>query len=151
MTAPALATTAGSIFAATGTNAIAQRVPTTGTSLTSGTTGSTSYTATLTGSTSATLTATTGVKALVSFSCRQSTSVSTVNVWTAPAVSSATTIAAADTWALSMDIIGQQIYHGICYLETSLNAGSNTFTLNHRISSAGTYTVSTQRLSVVPF
>jgi hypothetical protein len=151
-TAPALATTAGSIFAATGTNAIAQRTPATAANNTPGTTTSTTYTATLTGSSSASVTVTTGPKALVAFSCRQSTSTSTVNVWTSVAVSGTSTIAAADTWALSMDILGQQIYHGLTYLETSLTAGSsNTFTLQHRISSAGTYTVGTQRLSVVPF
>jgi hypothetical protein len=152
MTAPALATTAGSIFAATGTNSIAQRVPTTATTVgVTATTTSTSYTGTLTGATSPSLSVTTGPKALVAFSMRQSTSVSTVNVWSSVAVSGASTIAASDNWALSMDIIGQQIYHGLSYLETSLTAGSNTFQLQHRISSAGTYTVTTMRLSVVPF
>jgi hypothetical protein len=150
-TAPALASTAGSIFAATGTNSIAQRTPATATSLTPGTTTSTSYASALSGSTAPSLSVTTGPKAFVAFSCRQSTSVSTVNVWTSVAVSVATTIAASDNWALSMDILGQQIYHGLSYLETSLTPGSNTFTMFFRISSAGTGTFATMRLSVIPF
>jgi hypothetical protein len=152
MTAPALASTAGSIFAATGANAIAQRTPATAATVgVTGTTTSTTYTATLTGATSPSVTVTTGPKAFVAFSCRQSTSVSTVNVWTSVAVSGATTIAANDSWAISMDIIGQQIYHGLSYLETSLTPGSNTFTLQHRISQTGTYTTGPMRLSVIPF
>lgn len=150
-TAPALASTAGSIFAATGANAIAQRTPATAFVSAAGTTTSTAYTATLTGSTSPSVTLTTGPKALVAFSCRQSTSINSVNVWTSVAVSGATTIAATDNWALSWDLVGQQVYHGLTYLETSLTAGSNIFTLQHRISSAATYTVGTQRLSVVAF
>jgi hypothetical protein len=149
-TAPALASVAGSIFAATGTNAIAQRTPATATSITAGTTTSTSYTATLTGSSTPSVTVTTGPKALVAFSCRQSTSSAGVNVWTSVAVSSATTIAASDNWAASYDQTGQ-LYHGVTYLETSLTPGSNIFTLQNRISSAGTATISAMRLSVVPF
>lgn len=152
MTAPALATTAGSIFAATGTNAIAQRTPGTNAVGGSETTTSTTYTSTLSGgagSAGPAVTVTSGPKALIAFHCRQSSSVSGTNVWTSVAVSGATAIAANDSWAFSSDTTGQ-LYHGISYIEPNLTAGSNTFTMQYRVS-GGTGTFSNRRLNVVPF
>ncbi len=153
-TGPALATTAGSIFAVNGSNSIVQRVPAVATQLATETTGSLSYTATLSGGSGTagpSLTITTGPKALVAFHTRQSTSVSGVNVWTSVAVVAGTAISASDNWALSADILNAQLYHGLTYLETSLTAGSNQFQMQYRIGSAGTFTASTRRLSVVAF
>jgi hypothetical protein len=151
-TAPGLASVAGSIFAATGTNAIAQRTPVTNTNLGAGsvgTTTSTSYVQALTGTTLPQVAATSGVKALIAFSTRQTAATAGQNMWTSVAVSGATTIAASDNWAMSWDGTGQH-YYCMTYLETSLTAGSNTFTMQARVSS-GTATFSTQRISVVPF
>jgi hypothetical protein len=152
MTAPALATTAGSIFAATGTNTIAQRIPGNSVQLGSETTTSTSYTATLSGGAGTAGPSgplVTGPKALISFHCRQSTSVTSTNVWTSVAVSGATTIAASDNFSTSYDQTGQ-LFHGITYVETGLTAGTNTFTMQYRVS-GGTGTFSTRRINVVPF
>lgn len=151
-TAPALASTAGSIFAVTGSNAIAQRTPDSAGQLGGETTTSTSYTSTLSGgggSAGPSITATTGVKTLVAFHCRQSTSVGGTNVWTSVAISGATSIAASDNWATSYDLTGQ-LFHGLTYVEENLTAGSNTFTMSYRVS-GGTGTFATRRLNVVPF
>jgi hypothetical protein len=151
-TAPAKATTPGSHFAGTGTNSIAERIPATATNLGAGsvgTTTSTSYVQALTGTTLPSIAVTTGVKALVAFSTRHTAATAGQNVWTSIAVSGATTIAASDNWAMSWDGTGQH-YYCMTYLETSLTAGSNTFTMQARVSS-GTGTFSTQRVSVVPF
>jgi hypothetical protein len=153
MTAPAQATTAGAIFAATGTNAIGQRIPGTFSVAGGETTTSATYTGTLSGGAGSAgpgFPITTGVKALVAFHCRQSTSVSTTNVWTSVAVSGASTIAASDQWSTSMDIVSSQIFHGLTYVETGLTAGTNTFQMQYRVS-GGTGTYASRRLNVVPF
>jgi hypothetical protein len=151
-TAPALATTAGSIFATTAANSIAERIPTNNTSFGSETTTSASYTATLSGGAGTSgpgVVVTTGPKALISFHARQSSSVGGTNVWSSVAISGATTIAANDNWAISYDQAGQ-IFHGLCYLEASLTPGSNTFTEQYRVS-GGTGTFAARRINVVPF
>lgn len=152
-TAPALATTAGSIFAVTGTNAIVQRLPGQFAQTSGETTTSTTYTSTLSGGAGTagpSFPINTGVKALVSFHCRQSTSVATTNVWTSVAVSGASTIAASDNVSTSMDIVSSQIFHGLTYVETGLTAGVNTFAMQYRVS-GGTGTFASRRLNVVPF
>lgn len=152
-TAPALATTAGSIFAVTGTNAIVQRLPGTFSVAGGETTTSTTYTGTLSGGAGSAgpgFPINTGVKSLVSFSCRQSTSTATTNVWTSVGVSGASTIAASDQWATSMDIVSSQIFHGLTYVETGLTAGVNTFQMQYRVS-GGTGTFASRRLNCVPF
>ena len=153
MTAPALASSAGAIFAVTGSNAIAQRIPATNNVNGGETTTSTTYTSTLSGGAGTAgpaVTVTSGVKALISFHCRQSTSVSTTNVWTSVGISGASSISASDNWATSMDIVSSQIFHGLTYMEPLLTAGSNTFTMNYRVS-GGTGTYATRRINVVPF
>jgi hypothetical protein len=91
----------------------------------------------------------TGVKALIAISCRQSTSVTSTNVWTSVAISGASTIAASDNWSISYDQTGQ-LYHGLTYVETGLTAGVNTLSMAFRVS-GGTGTFSTRRLNCVPF
>ena len=152
MTAPALANQAGSIFAGTGTNTIAQRAPGQFAVLGGETTTSTTYTSTLSGgggTAGPSFPIGTSTKALISFYCRQSTSVAGTNVWTSVAVSGATTIAASDNWATSYDQTGQ-LFHGIAYVETGLTAGTNTLSMSYRVS-GGTGTFATRRLNCVPF
>lgn len=153
MTAPPQATTAGSLITVSGTNTLAQRTPGTFSVAGGETTTSTTYTGTLSGGAGSAgpgFPITTGPKALVAFHCRQSTSVSTTNVWTSVAVSGASTIAASDSWATSMDIVSSQIFHGLTYVETGLTAGVNTFQMQYRVS-GGTGTYASRRLNVVPF
>jgi hypothetical protein len=152
MTAPAVGTTAGSLICVSGTNTVVQRLP--GQFAVAGgeTTTSTTYTGTLSGGAGSAgpgFPINTGVKALVAFHCRQSTSVAGTNVWTSVAVSGATTIAASDSWAISVDVTGQ-LFHGLTYIETGLTAGVNTFQMQYRVS-GGTGTFATRRLNVCPF
>lgn len=153
MTAPALASSVSGIFAVTGTNTIAQRIPDSTNVATLETTTSTSYTSTLSGGGGSAGPAmsgvSTGTKALIAFHCRQSTSVASTNVWTAVAISGASSIGASDAMAISYDLTGQ-IYHGLTYVENGLTAGSNTFTMNYRVS-GGTGTFASRRINVVPF
>lgn len=151
-TAPALATTAGSIFAATGTNAIAQRIPVSSGQNGGETTTSTSYTGTLSGGVGTAGPAalvTSGPKALIAFHSRLSTSVGGTNVWVSVGISGATTINANDNWALSVDVTGQ-IFIGTAYIEHGLNAGSNNCMMQYRVS-GGTGTFASRRIDVVPF
>lgn len=150
-TAPAKATTAGSIFAATGTNTIAQRTPDSATSATTGTTTSATYTATLTsGGTSPAVTMSTGPKAFISLHGRLTTSVAGNNVWISCAVSGASTIAADDLYAVSDETTGNP-HVGIAYLEEGLTAGTNTFTLQYKADGGATGTFSIRRINVIPF
>jgi hypothetical protein len=152
MTAPALATTTGSIFGVSTTNAIAQRTPASASQLGGESTTNTSYTIVLSGGAGTSgpaVTATTGVRALVAWHCRQSTSVSGTNVWTALGVTGASAIAASDNISISVDVTGQ-LFHGMCYVESSLTAGSNNFQMNYRVS-GGTGTFASRRVNVVPF
>lgn len=155
MTAPALATTAGSYFAVTGTNAIAQRVPSFSSQNGVETTTSASYTGTLSGGAGTagpSLTVTTGTKALVIWACRQSNSSAGANVWTSYAVTGASSISPSDNYALSYDspVAGSTCYHAYSALETSLTAGSNVFQMQYRASS-GTASFGQRRLTVLPF
>lgn len=152
MTAPALATTSGAIFAATGTNGVAQRIPTSAGQNGGETTTSTGYTGTLSGGAGTAGPAslvTTGNKSLIAFHSRLSTSVGGTNVWVSVGISGATTIAASDNWALSVDVTGQ-IFVGTAYIEHGLNAGSNNCMMQYRVS-GGTGTFASRRIDVVPF
>lgn len=155
MTAPALATTAGSYFAVTGTNAIAQRTPAFNSQNAVETTTSVTYTGTLSGgagTSGPSVTITTGTKALVCWATRQGNSSAGANVWTSYAVTGASSIVASDNYALSYDspVAGSTCYHGYSALETNLVAGSNIFQMQYRTSS-GTATFGTRRLTVIPF
>lgn len=154
-TFPALASTSGGYFAVSAANAVAQRVPTAAAQTGAETTTSTTYTATLSGGAGTAgpsiASVTTSGKVLIAFHCRQSTNASGVNVWTSVAVSGASTIAATDNWAISADQLNIQIYHGICYIEPNIVSGSNTYTMQYHIASAGTATFSARRLNILPF
>ena len=107
----------------------------TATVATSQTTTSTSYTDLATAGPAVTVT--TGTKALVIFSAYSYNSSNASNSMSF-AVSGATTIAATDNYKTTFDstvaTFGQQQTQGI--LLTGLTAGSNTFTLKYKVSSA---------------
>lgn len=149
-TAPALATTAGSIFVATATNAIAERIPQTALVGGSDTVTSTSYANTTTPGPA--VTATSAAKALIFTSGWQTNNTGGNSVYMAHEVSGATTIAAADTWALEQRDSGTNGLQNATrtHLETALNSGSNTFTIKYRVS-GGTGTVQRRHLTVIPF
>jgi hypothetical protein len=148
MTSPALATTAGSIFAATGTNAIAERIPTANTVGTLQTTTSTTYTDLAT--VGPAVTVTTGPRALVIWGCEASNGTSNVSSYMGYAVSGATTVAAVDSVCLKVTIASGAGIQASRALIQGLTAGSNTFTAKYRVD-ANTGTFSQRTINVVPF
>lgn len=149
-TAPAKATTAGSIFVTTGTNTIAERIPKTDLVVGSDSVTATSYANTTTPGPA--VTATSAAKAMIFTSGWQTNSSGGNSVYMAHQISGATTIAAADTWALEQrDSSTNGLQNATrCHLETALNAGSNTYTVMYRVS-GGTGTVQRRHLTVIPF
>jgi hypothetical protein len=146
----AKATTSGSHFAATGANAIAERVPATASLLTLDTTTSSGYVGAMSGGTSGPqVIVACGTKALVSWHVRQSSSVAGTNVWTSYAIGVPTSLGGNDQWSVSYDQAGQ-IYHGITVVETGVVAGTQAFQMQFRVS-GGTGTFASRRINVVPF
>lgn len=143
------ATTGSRIMISTGANAIAERAPTSATVATAETTASPTYAALATPGPSVTVT--TGTSAIVIFTAQHDNSTSTAQNWTAIDVSGATTIAASDEISILTDGLaaGDDARFQKSYMFTTLNAGSNTFTLQYRCSAA-TATFSNRHLLVIP-
>lgn len=137
-------------FVATGANAIAERVIDSATVGTSQTTTSTSYADLAT--VGPAVTVTTGTKALVFTTAGTSNSGTNNATYFSYAVSSATTIAASDTWAGRLDgvVSGNANKFSSVHFVTNLNAGSNTFTMRYRVA-AGTGTYYGRGITVVSF
>jgi hypothetical protein len=150
MTAPALATTAGGIFVATGTNAIAQRVPLAATIATSETTGATAYGNLAT--VGPQVSVTTGTQALALWAAHNGNNTSGQNNYMSVAVSGATTVAASDTWSGRYQSFGANARSRAAGFHwfTSLTAGSNVFTAQYRVD-AGTGLWTDRELLVIPF
>lgn len=148
-TAPALATTISSFFAATGTNAIAERIPLQDNDQGASTTASTSYTSTLADGLLTTVTVASGTAALVMIYCNLNNSGATNNTWLSYAVSGATTSAADDNRAMLRTLTGGERFGAMIY-HAGLTPGNNTFTLQYRVT-AGTGTYSIRRIGVIPF
>lgn len=149
-TAPAKATTPGSIFVTATANQIVERIPVTALIVGSDTVAATSYANTTTPGPA--VTAVSAAKALIFTSGFQSNNTGGASVYMAHEISGATTIAAADTWALEQRDSGTNGLQNAtrCHLETALASGSNTFTIKYRVS-AGTGTVQRRHLTVIPF
>lgn len=150
MTAPALATTPGSIFVTTAANTIAERIPQTALVLGSDSVSATSYANTTTPGPA--VTATSAAKALIFNSGQLTNNTGGASVYMAHEISGASAISAADTWALEQrDSSTNGLMNATrCHLETALTSGSNTFTIKYRVSS-GTGTVQRRHLTVIPF
>src|SRR5215218_2301704 len=139
-TAPGKATTAGAHFAATGANAIAQRLCATAVVATSeGTGGSTgSYINLATAGPS--VTATTGVLAFTWATCQMSNDTSLVNTFFSVDISGATNDAAADSRAAIWGAAANQPLRYTTTTLHSLTVGSNTFKIMYKVNSNnGTY------------
>ena len=147
-TAAAKATTAGSHFASTATNTLAERITTESEVATQETTTSTSYTDLATGG--PTVTVTTGTKALVLIHGALKSSVSGTSVFMSVAVTGASAIAADDGHAVRMALTEFQEATAHNFF-TTLTAGSNIFTAKYKIGAAGTLTAANRRVTVIPF
>lgn len=149
-TLPGLASAAGDWFVSTGANAVARRVPSAASVLTSQTTTSTSYTDLTTSGPAVTVT--TGTQALVFFDCQMSNSALDNRTYMSVAVSSATTVAANDDWGVWVGGLtaANLCASGMVKLFTGLTAGSNVFTAKYRVE-GGTGTFVNRHLCVIPF
>lgn len=147
-TAPAICTSQGSWFTASGVNQLAERFPTQNNTQASSTTTSTSY-GNLGDGVTTSVTVGTGNRALVLIYVNISNSVDGDRTWMAYDISGATTLASADDRSVNHSS-NQGMRWGSTFLETSLTPGSNTFTLRYRVS-AGTGTFSVRRIAVIPF
>lgn len=148
-TMPGKATATGRLYATTGANAIAERVPTEATVATSQTTTSTSYTNLTT--TGAAVTVNTGTTAIVWFQSQAANSINNAECSVSVAVSGATTVTASDDWRLLISGVssGSTNRLGMVHRFTGLTAGSNTFTMKYKVSS-GTGTFQRRSLIVFP-
>jgi hypothetical protein len=147
-TAPALASSAlGQIFVATGTNALAARLIQQNRVDTAETTTSATFAALTTPG--PLVTCTTGTQAIVIISVQGEVN-ATGQAYAGYAVSSATTIAAADTsaWAVTSSATGQPARNSLVEF-VSLTAGSNVFTMQYR-TSTGTATFRRRQITVIP-
>jgi hypothetical protein len=147
-TPAAKATTAGRIFVTTGAGAIAERAIDSSTVSTSQTTTSVAYANLAT--TGPAVTVTTGAQALVIGSAFMSSNSIGQKSWISCAVSGATTRAASDATSHEFQVYGSNAEDRGTFVSLfkTLNAGSNTFTMQYRVS-AGTTTYQDRELVVV--
>ncbi len=140
-------TVASQLFVSTGANAGAVRVPSMGVVATLETTASTTYTDLATaGPNSGGII--TGPKALVGLHCYSNHASTGVPALMSFAVSGASTIAAADAFAIGMEGPNGCRVGSLQMIDT-LTPGNNTFTAKYRTIS-GTATFQARRISVIP-
>lgn len=150
-TAPAKATAAGSYFAASGVNSIAERRVVSGGDLAAGTTTSTTFTDLGGGaSVGPSVTLDTGPAALIIVrGSMENTGAGSCRM--AYEISGATSVAPADNRGINVfGVAGVNIGCSDVSLWTALTPGSNTFTAKYRVSS-GTGQFSARRILVMPF
>jgi hypothetical protein len=148
-TASAKATTAGSFFATTAANTIAERIPTIASVLTSQTTGSNTYTDLAT--VGPQLTAATAATALIIITIRSSNNTAASGCFMGYEISGATSLAADDSRALINASGTNSLYMSWAVLSGGLTAGSNTWTVKYRVTSGTTGTFSDRRLTIIPY
>lgn len=148
-TAPAKATTAGSIFNVVSANSIQEVIPSGSTVATSQTTTSTTYTDLTT--VGPTVTVDTGTTATVIFSATLSNNTLDIPSYMSVEVSGASTVAASDTWCTLQDgvAIGSVERALSAHRFTGLSEGTNTFTCKYRVG-ANTGTFADRHLIVIP-
>ncbi len=148
-TAPAKATTSGALFVATGTNAIAERIPAGQFTAAAETTASTSFVDLATVGPAAT--AVTGTKAFVFIRAGMENSTVNAAAHMSFEVSGATSTAATLNRAITIAGIAaaNRARIGAGIFVDNLVAGSNTFTAKYSVG-AGTGTFVSRELSVIP-
>lgn len=149
-TGPAKASTPGGYMVATGLNAIAQRVVETDKVTTEQTRTSSTYGDLSTVGPSVTVT--TGTRAIVMTYCRIETATSGALAAVSWAVSGATTRSGGDSYSIMISGISSNQFVAAADIDfiTTLNAGSNTFTMKYRSNGAATASFSNRRILVMP-
>ena len=156
-TAPAKATTPGSIFAATGSNQIAERTPVAALDEATVSITTSSFGNPSTGTPGPAVTVTTGVTALVGYRALLRIESATARIEAAYAISGATVRAASSTRSIGYSVSnsgvagssGMNYRGGAVDLATGLTPGVNTFTMQYNVSS-GTGQANDRRLWVLP-
>lgn len=148
-TAVAKATTPGGFFVSTGSNALAERVPTTASVNSDHTTSSTTYVS-LAGGPSVTVT--TGTMALVFITARTRNDTTSFACHMGFSISGATSRIAAEETGLRFESAGISEFDRATAvsLETGLNPGTNTFTTQYKVA-GGTGSFYARSIIVVPF
>lgn len=142
MTAPALATTPGSIFATVGTNQIAERTPNASSDAASVDITSATFADPATGSPGPSITVTCGVNAIVGYRATLRVASTTARVEMSYAISGATSRASSTTRSVGYSVsnnasgTGLNLRAGVVDLATLLTPGSNTFKLEYNVSSS---------------
>lgn len=149
-TAPAKATTAGSIFVGTGANAIAERIPTSAVVSTSEGTTSGAFTDLTTGGPAVTVT--TGTKAIVIVTAQISSSAASDGGLMGYDISGATTQVATSAKAMRLEAAATTNFLRCTTVisEPALTAGSNTFTSKYRRITTGTASFANREILVIP-
>ncbi len=152
-TMPGKATAAGHLFAVTGTNAIAERIPQMGSVATRESRTNVAYGDLTTPGPAVTVTSGTRVFILMEtqLSTTSITSGSAVATWEC---SGATTLAANDKYAIMQEGVGdasREMRYGVQHVVTGLTAGSNTFTMKYKAATNGTASFEQRKITVIPF
>jgi hypothetical protein len=149
-TGPAKATASGQILVSVGPNQVAMRTPTQASIATTEFTSSASFVDLLTVGPS--ITVVTGTKALVFIAATLSQN--TVDAYAVASydVTGATTLAPSTSTSLNYRnaSVNQQFRASFTDWNTSLNAGTNTFTMKY-VANGGTAAFATRNLFVIPF
>lgn len=154
-TAPAKATTPGSIFAVSGTNQIAERTPALTGDAAQVDITTTTFGDPATGSPGPSVTVSTGITAIVGYRATLRIASTTARVEMSYAISGATTRASSTTRSVGYSVsnnasgTGLNMRGGVTDLATGLTPGTNTFKLEYNVSS-GTGQAIDRRIWVLP-
>ena len=148
-TGPAKATTTSGLIVSNGANILAERIPDGDVETGSVNTASTSYV--YLAPSPQVANATTGTKAIVLWSAGISNSTAGAISYASFDITGATTASSGDSLSVAFESSAASDFAtiGNAMLHTGLTAGSNTFTMQHRVT-AGTGTYINRRLMVIP-
>jgi hypothetical protein len=150
-TAPAKATTSGSMIVGNGLNRIVERIPAGNINGANESTGSSTMTDLTTAGPSVQVT--TGTKCFVIVTCRSENSVAGSGATMGYQVSGASALAADSAKGLrsTSPTAGARSRSSAVIFETGLTPGSNTFTAKYQIATSGTATFAERAIAVIPF
>lgn len=151
-TAPAKATSNGSYFVGTGSNAIAERTSAVASNTLTDTTTATTF-GDLSSTSGPAVTVTSGQRALVLVASRIVNNTVGAVSRTGWAISGATTLGASVDLSVAAEaaVVSQDFWVSGAWLYTGFTAGSNTITMKYRVDSASTGSFGDRRVSVLPF
>lgn len=149
-TAPAKATTSGSLIVGNGLNRVVERIPSGNVNATAESTGSSTMTDLTTSGPSVQVT--TGTKCFVIVTCRSENSIAGSGATMGYQVTGASALAADSAKGLrsTSPTAGARSRSSAVIFETGLTPGSNTFTAKYQIATSGTATFAERAIAVIP-